>query len=153
DQHTTLAPPPRAVPFLLRCRLLANGRAVWGSAVFGIASLLAVPLGLGMDPLGSLRLARNRQEAPGRVVAERDTNYEGNGARVRRHDYTFRLPDGTVRRGHSYSRGHKYLNVPAAPGQPDPQRWSRVTVEYDPSHPQTNRIKGTSTHAVSHGVA
>jgi hypothetical protein len=153
DLLPTLAPPPRAVPFLLRCRLLANGPAVWGSIIFGLASLLTVPLALGMDPLGSLRLALNRQEAPGRVVAERDTFYEENDARVRRHDYTFRLPDGTVLRGHSYSRGHRYLNDPPAPGGPNPRRLARVTVEYDPGHPQTNRIKGTSTHPVSHWVA
>jgi hypothetical protein len=39
------------------------------------------------------------------------------------------------------------------PGDPDPQRWSRVTIEYDPGHPETNRIKGTHTHSVSHWVA
>src|SRR5262249_28392834 len=37
-------------------------------------------------------------------------------------------------------------------GDPDPQRWSRVTVEYDPGHPETSRIKGTQTHSVSHWV-
>src|SRR5262249_12055343 len=108
---------------------------------------------LGLDPVGSLRLMLSRQEAPGQVVAERDLQYEENDKRIRRHDYTFRLPDGTVLSGHSYSAGHQYLNVPTAPGHPDPERWSRVTVEYDPGHPQTNRIKGTSTHPVSHWFA
>jgi hypothetical protein len=66
EQHPrrTLAPPPRAVPFLLRCQLLANGAAVWGSVIFGLVSILVVGLVSGMDPLGSLRLALHRQEAP-----------------------------------------------------------------------------------------
>jgi hypothetical protein len=149
----TLAPPPRAVPFLLRCRLLANGATVWGSVVFGLACILAVALVAGMDPLGSLRLAWNRQEAPGQVVEERDTSYEENDSRIRRHDYTFRLPDGTELRGHSYSDGHQYLNVPTVPGDRDPTRWARVTIEYDPGHPEANRIKGTRTHAVAHWAA
>jgi hypothetical protein len=144
--------PPRAVPFLLRCQLLANGPALWGSVIFGLSCLLVVGLVAGMDPVGTLRLAWNRQEAPGLVVAERDENYEEDGFPIRRHDYTFRLPDGTVLRGHSYSEGHKYLDV-AAPGDPDPERWARVTVEYDPDHPEANRIKGTSTHLTSHWAA
>jgi hypothetical protein len=148
-----LARPPRAVPFRLRCQLLAGGATVWGSIVFGFASVLVVALVSGMDPLGSLRLALRRQEAPGRVLGERDTHYEEDDSAVRRHDYEFRLPDGTLLRGHSYSDGHQYLNVPTAPGGPDPQRWSRVTVEYDPGHPTTSRIKGTRTHAVSHWFA
>src|SRR5262249_12713509 len=94
----------------------------------------------------------HREEAPGRVISERDTNYEEDDSTVRRHDYEFRLPDGTLLRGHSYSAGHRYVSVPTVPGDPDPQRWSRVTIEYDPSHPETNRIKGTQTHSVSHWV-
>jgi hypothetical protein len=101
-----------------------------------------------MDPLGSLRLALHRQEAPGLVVSERDTHYEENDSRIRRHDYTFHLPDGTLLQGHSYSAGHKYLA-----GNPNGQRWARVMVEYDPDHPASNRIKGMSTHPVSHWVA
>jgi hypothetical protein len=146
------APPPRAVPIRLRCQLLASGATVWGSVLFGFTSVLAFGLVSGMDPLGSLRLALHRQEAPGRVLAERDTNYEENDSTVRRHDYEFRLPDGTMLRGHSYSDGHRYVDVPTAPGESDPQRWSRVTIEYDPGHPETNRIKGTQTHSVSHWV-
>jgi hypothetical protein len=146
------APPPRPVPIRLRCQLLAGGATVWGSVLFGFASVLTVGLVAGMDPLGSLRLALHQQEAPGRVLAERDTNYEENDSTVRRHDYAFRLPDGTMLRGHSYSAGHRYVDVPTVPGDPDPQRWSRVTVEYDPGHPQANRIKGTQTHSVSHWV-
>src|SRR5262245_26271093 len=144
--------PPRAVPIRLRCQLLAGGATVWGSVVFGFAAVLASGLVSGMDPLGSLRLALHRQNAPGRVLSERDTNYEENDSTVRRHEYEFRLPDGTMLRGHSYSAGHRYVDVPTAPGDPDPQRWSRVTVEYDPGHPETNRIKGTRTHGVSHWV-
>jgi hypothetical protein len=147
------APPPRAVPIRLRCQLLAGGATVWGSVIFGFASMLAFGLVSGMDPLGSLRLALHRQEAPGRVLSERDTNYEENGSTVRRHDYEFRLPDGSMLRGHSYSDGHRYVDVPTVPGDPDPQRWSRVTIEYDPGHPETNRIKGTQTNSVSHWVA
>jgi hypothetical protein len=147
------APPPRAVPFRLRCQLLAGGATVWGSVSFGFASVLAFGLVSGMDPLGSLRLALHRQEAPGRVLSERDTNYAENDSTVRRHDYEFHLPDGTLLRGHSYSAGHRYMDVPTVPGDPDPQRWSRVTIEYDPGHPETNRIKGTQTHSVSHWVA
>jgi Protein of unknown function (DUF3592) len=145
--------PPRAVPIRLRCQLLAGGATVWGSVIFGFASVLAVGLVSGMDPLGSLRLALHRQEAPGRVLSERDTNYEENDSTVRRHDYEFRLPDGTLLQGHSYSGGHRYVDVPTVPGDPDPQRGSRVTIEYDPGHPETNRIKGTQTHSVSHWVA
>jgi hypothetical protein len=144
------APPPRAVPIRLRCQLLASGATIWGSVIFGLASVLAFGLVSGMDPLGSLRLALHRQEAPGRVLSERSTNYEENGSTVRRHDYEFRLPDGTMLRGHSYSDGHRYVDVPTVPGDRDPQRWSRVTIEYDPGHPETNRIKGTQTHSVSH---
>jgi hypothetical protein len=140
------------VPLRLRCQLLAGGATVWGSVIFGFASVLAFGLVPGMDPLGSLRLALHRQEAPGRVLSERDTNYEENDSTVRRHDYEFRLPDGTLLGGHSYSDGHRYVDVPTVPGDPDPQRWSRVTVEYDPGHPETNRIKGTHTHSVSHSV-
>ena len=147
------APPPRAVPIRLRCQLLASGATVWGSVIFGFTSVLAFGLVSGMDPLGSLCLALHRQEAPGRVISERDTNYEEDDSTVRRHDYEFRLPDGTMLRGHSYSAGHRYVGVPTAPGDPDPQRWSRVTIEYDPGHPETNRIKGTQTHSVSHWVA
>jgi hypothetical protein len=44
-----------------------------------------------------------------------------------------------VFRGHSYSAGHRYVDVPTAPGDPDPQRWSRVTIEYDPGHPETHQ--------------
>src|SRR5262245_36163707 len=134
--------PPRAVPIRLRCQLLAGGATVWGSVIFGFASVLALGLVSGMGPVGSLRLALHRQEAPGRVLSERNTNYEENDLTVRRHDYEFRLPDGTLVEGHSYSYGHRYLGFPVAPGQPAPQRWSRVTVEYDPGRPATNRIKG-----------
>jgi hypothetical protein len=141
------------VPFRLRCQLLAGGATVWGSIIFGFACVLVVALLSGMDPVGSLLLAWGRQEAPGRVLSERDMHYEENDSTVRRHDYAFRLPDGTVLRGHSYSDGHRYQGFPAAPGDPDPQRWSRVTVEYAPGHPTTNRIKGTRTHPVSHWVA
>src|SRR5262249_49424780 len=116
--------PPRAVPILLRCQLLASGATVWGSIIFGFASVLAFGLTSGMDPLGSLRLALHRQEAPGRVLSERDTNYEENDSTIRRHDYEFCLPDGTVLRGHSYSAGHRYVGVPTVPGDADPQRWS-----------------------------
>jgi hypothetical protein len=147
------ASPPRVVPFLLCCHLLANGPAVWGSIVFGLSSILAVGLVCGMDPLGAWRLAWNRQEAPGVVVSERDTNYEENDSMMRRHDYTFRLPDGTELHGHSYSNGHRYVNVPTTPGDRDPLRWSRVTIEYDPDHPATNRIKGTRTNSVAHWAA
>src|SRR5262249_42697194 len=146
------APPPRAVPTRLRCQLLAGDATMWGSVIFGFASVLVFSLVAGMGPLGSLRLALHRQEAPGRVLSERDTNYEENGWTVRRHDYEFRLPDGTVLRGHSYSNGHRYVDVPTVPGDRNPQRWSRVTIEYDPGHPETNRIKGTHTHSVSHWV-
>jgi hypothetical protein len=146
------APPPRAVPFRLRCQLLAGGATVWGSVVFGLASALSVGLVCGLDPVGSLRLALHRHEAPGRVLWEDDTSYEENDSTVRRHDYEFRLPDGALVRGHSYSDGHRYLGFAPAPGAPDPGRWARVTVEYDPGHPATSRIKGTRTHSVSYGV-
>jgi hypothetical protein len=148
-----LAPPPRPVPIRLHCQLLAGGATVWGSVILGFASVLAFGLVSGMDPLGSLRLALHSQEALGQVLSERDTNYEENDSTVRRHDYEFRLPDGTMLREHSYSNGHYYVDVPTVPGDPDPQRCSRVTIEYDPGHPETNRIKGTQTHSVSHWVA
>jgi hypothetical protein len=146
------APPPRAVPIRLRCQLLTGGATVWGCIIFGFAAVLAFGLVSGIDPLGSLRLALRRQEAPGRVLSERDTNYEEDDSTVRRHDYVFSLPNGTLLRGHSYSHGHRYVDVPTAGGDPDSQRWSRVTVEYDPGHPETNRIKGTQTHIISHWV-
>jgi hypothetical protein len=141
------------VPFRLRCQLLGGNATLWGSIIFGFTSVLAVALASGMDPVGSLLLAWSRQEAPGQVLSERDTNYEEDDCTVRRHDYEFRLPDGRLLRGHCYSDGHKYLNVPVAAGAPDPQRWARVTVEYFPVHPATSRIKGMRTHAVSHWVA
>jgi hypothetical protein len=150
---SSLTLPPRAVPLRLRCQLLANAGTVWGSIGFGFASVFAFGLVSGLDPVGSVRLALHRQEAPGRVLAERDTNYEEDDWTIRRHDYEFRLPDETLVHGHSYSSGHQYLHVPTAPGDLDPARWSRVTIEYDPGHPQTNRIKGTQTHSVSHWVA
>ena len=109
---SSLAPPPRAVPIRLRCQLLAGGATVWGSVIFGFASVLAFGLVSGMDPRGSLRLTRHRQEAPGRVLSERDTNYTEDGSTVRRHDYEFRLPDGTLLQGYSYSAGHRYLGFP-----------------------------------------
>jgi hypothetical protein len=125
---------------------------MWGSVIFGLTSIVAVGLVSGMDPRGSWRLAQHRREAPGVVVAERDTDYEENNSTMRRHDYTFRLPDGTELRGHSYSAGHQYLNLPIVASDPNPQRWARVMIEYDPEHPEINRIKGTRTHLVSHWV-
>src|SRR5262249_13163545 len=84
------APLPRAVPIRLRCQLLAGGARVWGIVIFASTSVLAFGLIAGMDPLGSLRLALHRQEAPGRVISERDTNHEEDDSTVRRYDYEFR---------------------------------------------------------------
>jgi hypothetical protein len=99
------------------------------------------------DPIGDWRLSQRRQEAPGWLEAVQETHFHkggddhDSGTPIYLCDYAFALPDGTPLRGRSYTLGQQFQLPAAAPGGPAPR--VAVTVEYDPEHPQTNRIRGT----------
>jgi hypothetical protein len=142
-------PPPRSVPFRLCCHLLAGPVTVGGSAGFAFGMVFALIFAPATDPVGTWRLRQRRQEAPGWLEAVVATSFheggdEGEeGTPIYRHDYSFRLPDGTALRGSSYTVGQQFQLPAPAPGGPPPRL--QVTVEYDPDHPVTNRIRGTRT--------
>src|SRR5262245_48090096 len=136
-----LPPPPRALPFRLWCHLLTGPVTLGGSGGFAFAMVFALVFAPATDPVGTWRLAQRRQEAPGWVQAVAETRFhegggeDDEGVPIYRYDYTFTLPDGTPMQGSSYSVGQQFRVPPAVP----------VTVEYDPQHPATNRIRGTRT--------
>jgi hypothetical protein len=144
-----LTPPPRSVPFPLWCHLLAGPVTLAGSGVFAFGMLFAIIFVPATDVVGTWRLSQRRQEAPGWLEAVEATNFhEGgddgdSGTPIYGCGYSFRLPDGTMLRGRSYTLGQQFQLPPAAPGGPAPRL--AVTVEYDPQHPETNRIQGTRT--------
>src|SRR2546430_674811 len=93
-----LAPPPRLAPSRFRWRWLVH--LIWvlvGSCIFGGGCLASLPFSLNTDPVGTLRLALARREAPGRLEKVEDTGMAGGDGMptIFRHTYTFRLPDGT----------------------------------------------------------
>jgi hypothetical protein len=143
-----LSPPPRSVPFLLWCHLLANPVTLAGSGLFAFGMLFTIAFLPAADLVTTWRLSQRRQEAPGWLEAVQATNlHEGGddadpGTPIYRCEYSFRLPDETVVHGRSYTLGPQYQLPPAA-GGPSPRLL--VTVEYDPEHPTTNRIRGTRT--------
>jgi hypothetical protein len=121
-----------------------------GSGFFAFGMMFAMIFVPATDVLGSWRLSQRHREAPGLIQAEETTNFSEGGGEGRegeqgtpiyRYVYTFRLPDGSEYQGHSFHLGQ--LSRPA--GQPF--RPMPVVVEYDPEHPQTNRIQGMRTSA------
>jgi Protein of unknown function (DUF3592) len=140
-QADDLAPAPRPLPFRLWCHLLAGPVTLGGSALFAFGMVFALIFAPATDPVGTWRLAQRRQEAPGWVQAATETRFHEGGGEdeegvpIYRYDYTFTLPEGTPINGSSYTVGQQFQVPPAVP----------VTVEYDPQHPDTNRIRGTRT--------
>jgi hypothetical protein len=144
-----LSPPPRDVPFLVRCHLLVSMWTFMGSFFLGLGSIFALTLGLECDPLGSLRLALWGREASGTLKDVQETHYEENDERVYRFTYSFPLPDGRPQPGTSYWPGKSFdgpmRRAPAGAGM-------AITVEYDPVNPGISRIKGTRTGMCAHWV-
>jgi hypothetical protein len=144
-----LAPPPRAVPLRLWCHLLAGRLTVGGSAAFAFGMVFVFVFLPATDPIGTWRLAHRRQAAPGWLEGVQETSFHEGGdddsesTPIYRCDYTFLLPDGTPLRGRSYTVGPRFQLPPPAPNRAAVR--VAVTVEYDPEHPDTNRIEGTRT--------
>src|SRR5262245_12377005 len=92
EAASPLRPPPRPVPFRLRCQLLGGYAVLFSSAVFALTLALGVPLLGGTDPLAFWRFAWGVSEAPGWLEGSREIRYSENDHRIYRHDYRFRLP-------------------------------------------------------------
>jgi hypothetical protein len=136
-----LAPPPRPVPASVQLHLLASSTTLFGAAFFALTSLMASIFILSTDPIGSYRLSRHRETAPAWLERVEKTGASANDQPIWRHEYTFRLPDGTPMRGVSYSAGeHAAYRDPRLAGPPRP-----IFAEYVPGDPRTNRLVGTET--------
>jgi hypothetical protein len=144
-----LTPPPRSVPLLLRCSLLAGPVTVAGAAVFAFGMVFALVFVPATDLIGPWRLAHNQQRAQGWLERVTETNFhEGGGENeegtpIFRCDYSFVLPNGVEVKGTSYTLGEQFHLPQPVPGGPPPRL--AVTVEYDPQNPSTSRIQGTRT--------
>ena len=121
---------------------------VFSIAIFAVSLAMGLPLISSTDPLGSWRLSEPLHEASGWHEGVRSTGYEEDDQLIYRHDYSFRLPDGTWQRGHSYAPSEQLWFSPR-PVEPGVGRAPDLVVEYTPSQPQNNRIRGTRTSAAS----
>jgi hypothetical protein len=104
-----LSAPPRPVPFLLWCHLLAGPVTLAGAGTVAFGMLFALFLAPATEAIGSWRLSRQRQEAPGSLeaVAERGSRRS--------------TPEG-----HTVGRGKVPRNLALKRGNSDRMNWLGV---------------------------
>ncbi len=127
---TPPVPPPRRVPMAVSLHLLASFTTLFGAGFFALSSLIGSILLFSTDPVGSYRLAQRRATAPAWLEQVEKTAARSNGKQVWRHEYRFRLPDGTAIRGTSYSTGRvpSYpMPIPGGPRAPSSSSTSPET--------------------------
>lgn len=132
-----LAPPPRAVPWRVRCHLLAGPKSLAGSVLWMLGCVVLAPFVMDWGWLGDWQLSGGCREAPAELHAVQ-TAFLTRRWQVVRYQYSFRLPDGTEVRGRSYTNGSAPILYPG----------DEVIVQYAPGRPGLSRLR--DTHAGLH---
>jgi hypothetical protein len=143
DPFEGLADPPRHVSGRLKLHLVLHPLFVVGCVGIGIVGLFlpsALALDMPMNPFATPAWSKAEGEFD-RVDRRFVDIPSGPKGRQRSkqlryyYQYHFRLSDGRVLAGESYRL--KPLNPPPRPN-------SKVSIEYDPTRPEVNRLQGTS---------
>jgi hypothetical protein len=129
--------PPRAVPFMVRLRVLfGDGVHQFGWLFFGFG-MIFVWVFVGQLDWSFLTFRGPLATCPGVVTGNASANASENKQDVFRIGYTFTTPGGQERAGVSYALGS------------GPAVGSKVTVEYHAENPGRSRIQGLRTGAFS----
>lgn len=141
-----LAPPPRTLSRPLALRVWLHGAVVAGVVGVGLASLGFLFVLRYAEVPAEWRLWRERREARGWVtsVQKHETRDRKQGRQVTsRYTYVFDLPNGQRVSGTSSNSGSPIYQARGKRRLDDLNRPADVTIEYHPSHPEANRLKGT----------
>ena len=138
-----LARPPRAVPLLVRSRVLLGGTLnQFGWLWLGFSMFFFWIFGLNADVTSWWHFRGAVETVPGVITASVDTGFSSGGTEHSRgtpvyaNHYTFRTADETEWRGVSYATGRR-----GSPG-------AVVRIEYPAGKPQISRIVGMRSAAV-----
>lgn len=130
---STLVPPPRLVPLLVRMHVIfGGGISQVGWALLCVGSVVLRALVLNSDFPSWYYFSGELETAKGAIISSDATHVSegGDGPKIVAYRYSFRTPDGQEHEGVSYAAGQQLkLGTP-------------VAVEYPKDNPAVSRIKG-----------
>jgi len=133
DDRPSMTGPPRAVPGLVRLRVLFGGIVnQFGWLFFGFGMVFVWAFSPLDDVARRMRFRGPTARAEGKIVRVEPTNTRINEQRVYAHHYEFQPASGPRRTGVAYSQDDS------------PQAGEAVTVEYVQADPGASRIPGMS---------
>jgi len=133
DDRPSMTGPPRAVPGLVRLRVMFGGFVnQFGWIFFGFGMIFVWAFNPLEDVAKRMRFRGTLARAEGKIVRVEPTNVSINNQKVYAHHYEFQATDETRRTGVAYDTDDS-----PGPGQ-------AVTVEYVQADPSASRIPGMS---------